>query len=239
MLPRGGYKSFLKGKFRSLLVPYVLWTIIATVLAQPVIVANNLLAHRPLLDRSVFDILPNIPRFVDAMFGVAHSQPMHLGVLWYVRALMLLFLFAPIWKFMARKSLAWILLCGWLATVIMPGAQRIDCIDFLLEFGAYFFLGMAIAVYAPRSWIMENCQSKATSYRLPDWVSWSFWLYCSHNIVLMFIIPPFHLILGKGNVAVAITTVIAIFIATFGAIGIAYVIKRLFPKGFKVLNGGR
>ncbi len=48
----GGCCHFIAKKARILLVPYLLWTIIGTAISVPLIMGNNFIMHRALLERT-------------------------------------------------------------------------------------------------------------------------------------------------------------------------------------------
>lgn len=235
---QGGYKSFLAGKCKTLLLPYMLWVLIATIIGQPAIICANLLAHRPLLTHSVFALISNPWDFVNSLFAITNTSPMHLGVLWYVRALLILFLLAPLWRFMATKSRAWILLIVFAFVRCFSPSGYIPGIA-LRYLSAYFLLGIVIAVYLPRRWLESCAGSSEMCKSLPRWVGMSFWLYCIHNIILAYMLSAGHALLGKTNVAIAILTPLSTVLCCVVALPLGLLVQRKWPKAYALLSGSR
>ena len=133
-----GYWDFLKGKWRSLVVPWIVFAIIGVALGTPLAIANNYLAHadRGLFANTVFDS-GSIWETLDNIFGITIPQPRQAGFLWYLRSLTVLFLFAPIWRSLLKLS-PWLFFMGFVCLQVV--GFDIPCI----YFGAChpFFLGV-------------------------------------------------------------------------------------------------
>lgn len=133
-----GYWDFLNGKWRSLVVPWIVFAIVGVVIGTPLAVANNYLAHadRGLLTNTVF-ASGSVLEMVDKIFGITMPEPRQAGFLWYLRTLTVLFLFAPLWRFLLKLS-PWLFLAGFACLQVF--GVDIPCI----YFGAChtFFLGV-------------------------------------------------------------------------------------------------
>ena len=145
-IQRGEYRKMFQKKVQGLLLPYLLWVFIAIVTCYPLVILNNHLKGIPLLERTVF-AEKNVWLMLDRTFGIMHNAPEPIGVLWFVRALMILFLCAPIWRFFARRSLSWLFVC--LFVLLHFYFPRINFHGFQLSIGvaSFFFLGIVFAVY--------------------------------------------------------------------------------------------
>ncbi len=139
----GGFLSLLRKKTRGLLLPYVLWAIIGTIMALPLICFNNWVTARPILDRTVFEA-QSIWAFLDGLLGVTRNGPQGNLALWFVRTLMVLFLLFPLWRCLAKLSKWNLLVLGAFCILAMPSfavpylSIRGDSIGFFL-----FGLGVA------------------------------------------------------------------------------------------------
>ena len=174
-ITRGGYWELLKKKFKGLFLPYIAWIAIATVVCIPLVILNNHMTGRPLLERTIFTE-PNIWSVIDSTFGIGRNSPRHLGVLWFVRALMILFIFAPLWKFLTRRSLCWLLIVLFIyAHFYYP---QIDIHGFQLRIGiaSYFFLGFVAAIYLPNNvlFVSGSDNTKYINQRVINFCTFSF-----------------------------------------------------------------
>jgi len=96
-----GCGELLKKKWKTLLVPYLCWCVMGFLVSLPLIVGNNLLCGKGLWERTIFAI-PGLWAKFDAFFGVTNVGPQSNMPLWYVRCLLVMFLFAPIWKLVLK-----------------------------------------------------------------------------------------------------------------------------------------
>lgn len=236
---RGGVKVFYLKKMKTLLVPYLLWAGIAAVLAQPVIIGNNIVTHKSLLDRSVFEMLSNPIEFFNSLFAITKGSPRHNIALWYIRSLFVLFLLAPLWRLFCNKKTAWLLLLALIVVRKYFIQYVIPCISVRIGGPAfYFMLGIVIASYLPNKLVSQNSTQWSLSH-LPSWINFSFWIYCSHTIFLSYIIAMFHYFIGKSDVAIAACTFLSIPTATVLSIISAIYVKHHLPALFCRLNGFR
>ena len=151
----GGYIPFIATKARTLLVPYLLWTIIGTAIAMPLYMGNNLIMHRGLLERT---FLANGFGWaaVDSFFGITKNGPAGNLALWYVRTLMVFFLLAPIWKLAA--NVRWLPIAAGLILVI--GCPMVFVPGLEIKAGSVGWLLLGIGI-AETGWDERN---------MPGWV---------------------------------------------------------------------
>ena len=71
-----GYWGFLKGKSKSLVIPWIVFAIVGVALGTPLVVANNYLAHpdRSILVNTVF-ASGSVWETLDKTFGITMPQP--------------------------------------------------------------------------------------------------------------------------------------------------------------------
>ena len=136
------FGEFLGKKVKSLVVPWLIFAVLGVVVCTPLVVVNNHITHRALLERTVFDAI-SLWDGLDKTFAITIPQPQQAGFLWYLRTLSVLFLFAPVWRFIANMS-PLLFFVGFVCLKIIPGAD-IPCI----YFGAShtFFLGIFLGAY--------------------------------------------------------------------------------------------
>lgn len=107
----GGYGLFIAKKARTLLLPYLLWTILGTAISFPLIVGNNYIMHRGLFERTCL-----ASGFgwnaLDSFLGLTANGPSGNLALWYVRTLLIFFAVAPVWKFVLKLNKMLTLACG-------------------------------------------------------------------------------------------------------------------------------
>lgn len=136
--------DFFKKKIRTLLVPYLLWAVLGALLTLPLIVGNNYLTHRGLLERT-FLSEGTAWNSIYALFALDRLLPAGNGPLWYVRSLLLLFVVAPIWRVCMRTRCGtYVLLLVWLGeTFVCP--YSIAVIDLLSMALGWFAFGILVA----------------------------------------------------------------------------------------------
>lgn len=144
----GGLKIFLLKKMKTLLIPYLLWAVIGAAIALPLYVFNNFVNHEPFLART-FLSAPGVWAKVNRLFGITCNGPSGNLALWYVRTLLVLFLFAPIWKVVYRKAGKWLLVPALTLALIVPQIQ-IPHIEIKLGSVGWFLIGIGVS-----QWIAE------------------------------------------------------------------------------------
>ena len=110
--------DFWRKKWRTLVLPYLLWAIIGTLMCLPLICFNNYVTRRPLFYRTVLGH-STIWECVDNLFGITVHTPEGNAVLWYVRALLAFFVFAPVWRF-ARIHVPRLAIMAAVLLVVLP-----------------------------------------------------------------------------------------------------------------------
>ena len=89
--PRDFWRKFLIGKMKSLLVPYILWATICTIMSLPIVIGTNYFSGR-----SIFaNILYKNDLLIDILGVFSWKGPQFAGHLWFLRTLMILFLISP------------------------------------------------------------------------------------------------------------------------------------------------
>lgn len=141
-LQKETYLQLIRKKVRGLLVPYVCWAVLGALIVLPLICFNNMVMHRSILERTVF-AQRSVWGFCDALLGIARGGPMGNLALWYVRTLMLLFLFSPIEHIIVCKLRWWALFVGLILILVCPKYSipflSIECLGV-----GCFLLGMCL-----------------------------------------------------------------------------------------------
>lgn len=94
---------------------------IGGLLCLPLIFGNNYITHRHLLERTFLNA-DSVGQALDLLFAITRPEPMGNGPLWYVRSLLILFAFAPLWRLLIRAKFGWLVLLalGLTETKICP-----------------------------------------------------------------------------------------------------------------------
>lgn len=102
---QGWYGMEVRKRIYSLLIPYVVWILIAIMLVVPISIGADLLAHRPLWTSTGF-----AKGCWLSTFGLdLREGPWHNGALWYVRCLFMFVILAPIFKwFVVKFKFMWL-----------------------------------------------------------------------------------------------------------------------------------
>lgn len=139
-----GYRVLLLAKARSLLLPYVLWALVGTVLSVALVVVNNAITGHELIERT-FLARPGLWEKVNALLGITLNGPMGNLALWYVRSLMLLFILSPLWQLLAKLP-AWVLGGIALGGVLLCGESGFPLLELRYSSVGFFLLGVASAI---------------------------------------------------------------------------------------------
>lgn len=100
------YQCEVKKRVKSLLVPFICWSVIACMASASLGIIADFLAHRPLGTNVVLLRSDNWLR----LFGFDLTKYPLLGTLWYVRCLMLFVLTSFVFKYVVRKfGLFWLM----------------------------------------------------------------------------------------------------------------------------------
>lgn len=144
----GGYRALLRKKVKGLFVPYFCWAVIGAVVSLPVFVVNNHMNQVPLLSRTFLasgDALTILNRLV----GLTSLGPSGNMALWYVRSLIVIFLFAPLWWLLLRKARA-VLAFAALGFVLFCGESMIPFLSVRCGSFGWFLLGSCVVGLAER-----------------------------------------------------------------------------------------
>lgn len=139
----GGYGHLLKKKVNTLLVPYVLWSVLGAFLSMPVILFNNHVRGLPLLSRTFLG-QHGIWAKIDHLIGITTSGPSGNLALWFLRTLIFLFIFTPLWNLMLRYLGKWGLLVLGMFLAVLSGDFKIPYIHLQLSAIGWFMAGMAL-----------------------------------------------------------------------------------------------
>lgn len=150
-------------RLHSLVVPFFVWIIIATIFVAPMQIVLDIIAHRP------FGFLPHFSngRWVATLGLDPRCGPSYCGVLWYVRCLFCFVLIAPVFKWLVLKGGVVWLVCAFLVSFLHmtlspfpPFLQKSLEFGFSLSGVFYFSLGIYIGLSkAPRCprWLLVPC----------------------------------------------------------------------------------
>ena len=151
----GGYVKLLGKKVKSLLVPYVIWALIGTIISTSLTLLNNYLMHRALFARTFMDA-NGVWRKINLLFGILSGGPIGNLALWYVRTLMLLFVLSPLFVLMSRLGNKFLLISGLLMAMALPGVS-IPYVSIKLGSVGWFCAGMGVAQLSLDSKRMPKC----------------------------------------------------------------------------------
>jgi len=98
-----GFADVIRKKFRTLFVPYLLWTVIGTIFTTILVLANNVIVGKGLLERTPFSG-NGLLEMLSSVFGVLEDGPWGEGVLWFVRVLLIFFILSPLWIVLRKIS---------------------------------------------------------------------------------------------------------------------------------------
>ncbi len=149
MSDRGWYVTEVKKRYYSLVVPFVVWTVISIVCIVPIQIVADILANRPFGYTPAFS---NGRWIVTLGLDPCHG-PKNIVVLWYVRCLFSFVLLAPIFKWLVRKgNLVWLAFAFALTVVhsswplLPPFFQAFGGHGFSLSGVFYFSTGIYIGL---------------------------------------------------------------------------------------------
>jgi len=146
----GGYYNFMSKKCRTLLTPYVIFALLGTFMAMPLMFALNHIKNLPWYDRTVF-AGEHWWQWCDAILGISTAGPLNNGPLWYVHSLFCVFMFAPIWRFLFRRLTCWVFLLPLILCQIFV-SNPFDTVVPILNVRllvVWFFAGMFLAGVSP------------------------------------------------------------------------------------------
>lgn len=168
-------KSFFLKKFKSLVVPYLCWATIGLIIALPLLVGNNWLSHRGLFERTLFEI-PGLWNKIDAFFAFTHAGPKGNAPLWYVRSLIVMFSFFPIWRVLLSRKVGVVIIAVFGVLQISPISITIPYLSVFDFAWGWFALGIVVA------------SVRLEDKRVPDWLG----IVVSSVFVLFSIFKALH-----------------------------------------------
>lgn len=136
-------------KARTIGVPYLIFSLIGLIVALPLGCWQNHI-HGDLLSSGLLQYLD--------ILSIGSVLPHGNGPLWYVRSLLILFLLAPLWRFVYHKA-RWVFLIVAVLSLINPPIVIDGVVPFRLSQTAIFFLG----VYLSGSRVLSIYGDKRTS----------------------------------------------------------------------------
>lgn len=249
------YVSKLKRRSRSLLIPYLIW---------------NLIAYLLYAINTKFNIFDFFRAFwIIDIPGRGGSSPID-GPLWYVRDLMLLMLASPIiYRFIKHKTIIILLLILWFIGIYpfnkglfisftffsLGGFLRYESYNVTKIHGYWFYIFYFVLFfalphiqdnffpYAKRIMIMTGIMTiLSIAKKMPNFdgiiysklSSATFFIYCCHAILLRYLKPI------AQNISTAWWAYL-LLIATdiAGCLLLFFIVTKLFPKYSKLLTGGR
>ncbi len=145
----------------------------------------NYLHYAPLFNSTCLEsgcIILSINR-IFAVWG--YDMPEGNGPLWYVRALLIIFLFAPFWRLLYQRC-RWLLFIGFIFIVMFAPGELLPGITLRYGRASYFLLGMFLAHYKFEGWTISvrletillfflipifvfSAYYKAYNYPMPIW----------------------------------------------------------------------
>ena len=130
----GWYRSAVSKRVRTLLVPFVIWSLIWVAYLFCRTVLSNAFCSR--------FVFTGFQRWMDssAYLGLNPTQHPLLGPLWYVRGLLFLVVLCPVFVRMLSRCKWLVLVCALLACLFRPG--YLDCAG-NISYTLYFFFGFS------------------------------------------------------------------------------------------------
>ena len=75
--------------------------------------------------------------------------------------------------------------------------------------------------------------------KLPEWTQWSMWLYLTHNFIAAWFLASMRFVLGKSDCMMVWLPFVNVVVATTLSLLIGKLLRRMSPRTFEVLCGGR
>lgn len=261
---RYGWLGLLKRKFKSLYVPYVIWSLLAIVLCLPIRIYQQV-------------GIPSLTSVLGVPFLLVDT--VNSGQFWYLRILMIFIAASPLIIFIAKnKWMAIIIMC---IVMMIPAESRLS--SHHIPVSVFYFLGGCILSSSRKCReLLENdkfvisaaligliCVLCLNVYKdilpfrlfhrliapigvmivlwaitgrgftiLGSFMNSMFFVFCVHMIVITWVSFVVRYFCGTGN----LVRILAYFclMQTFWAdIAIAVIVRRIFPGVYEMLSGGR
>lgn len=265
----------IKKRFHSLVVPFIFWALFGVVivfLLQFVPSFKQSSSRSLIINYSLFDFFDSI-----ALHPIS-------GQLWFLRDLIVMVFFCPIFYYAIKYMKILPTLCFfvlWLLGKDVFAIPRNEAIVFF-SFGAYLSIhnkGYLLKTFNKKiillitfSWIIivgiqtilgydkdsllckvgivvglfafwtlyDLCQKKILSIKLLKTLScYTFFIYVFHFPLLLFLFKTMFHLFGKTETSSLIIYFLCPTIIIFVSICVAYLLKRLMPKVYSFILGGR
>ncbi len=138
-----GYKTLIKKKIYSLLLPYLIWGLIGAILSLALTGINNIGTHRPFFARSVFEIRGIWP-FLDSLLGILKIGPHGNMPLWFIRQLLIYFTIIPVISCILKGGVKFSSLCSFGIIFLNPYIPQNSWNPIMLNWIGWFVLGATI-----------------------------------------------------------------------------------------------
>lgn len=289
-------REFLRKKVFSLGLPYLLWgAVFGGAVLTPVLMYVNLRGGRPICENTFMDASSSVFA-VDRLIGGFSGAPPN-GALWYIRMLLVIFLFAPIIKWLRKQFCVWVILCIGIFLIAFSSAinhgREMEMfvlytipVRMKLSGIGYFILGMVISAYSlenrsPRTMTVVPCvliwfvgmllavflRHKGIRILYPielferfspllaiiflwtipweqtfissDLISMRFWIYCMHHPITSYVSAGLHAIVGHSLCAEFFNMAVGPPICLLIVVLAGLMVRKVYPRMFGILNGGR
>ena len=134
----GWYARAVRKRIRTLLVPYMLWIVVAFLLTAPLALGADIIAQRPLgsgINMNLRYLLENV--------GIIMDRPPVLVPLWYIRCLFILVCATPFILWMERKFCHVWLVCSWISWLYVS-AQPLPLAEESFSWLGFFRFGCSL-----------------------------------------------------------------------------------------------
>ena len=88
-------------------------------------------------------------------------------------------------------------------------------------------------------WFVYDEVVKHIPRELPEWTNWSMWLYLTHNLIAAWFLAAMRFVLGKSDCMMVWLPFVNVVVATTLSLLLGKLVRRMSPKTFEVLCGGR
>lgn len=88
-------------------------------------------------------------------------------------------------------------------------------------------------------WGLSDCAIAMFPEKLPEWFNYRFWIYCMHHPITAWVGGIVYAVVGHGISGRIIVQCVQAPMTILGCVVAAALVKRLAPKTFAVLCGGR
>lgn len=136
------YGPMLRKKFKGLFLPYVIWCVLGAIIQLPILCFANHVAKREVFQGTVLEG-GGVWDFIDRLLGICRNAPVGNFPLWFLRALIIIFVAAPIWIALRTYIPRMLLLLLGMAMVACDWDVPFLCIS--LAAAGWFLTGFTLA----------------------------------------------------------------------------------------------